>query len=105
MLALATTRCDWTIVLTRWQAFPADVVNIYTAQTIMDAYLVQDRLEVGSGQVDGGGVTTGTRADDNNLGVHLLAYLAGPLGFPDAERAAVGVAIGDGRHGASFFVV
>lgn len=71
----------------------------------VSAYLVEDRLEVGSGQVDGGGVTTGTRADDNNLGVHLLAYLAGSLGFPDAERAAVGMAVGDGRHGANFFVV
>lgn len=70
--------------LTHWQAYPAHVVSIRTAQK-KSTYLVEDRLEVSSGQVNGGGVTTGTGADDNNLGVHLLADLAGPLGFPDAD--------------------
>lgn len=90
--------------LTRWQAYPAYVVNIHIAQNIVSTYLVEDRLEVSSGQVNGGGVTTGTRADDNNLGMHLLADFAGPLRFPDADRVAVGFAVQD-RHGASFFIV
>lgn len=105
MLALTIARCNWTITPHPLASIPCRCRQYLYSPKNVSAYLVEDRLEVGPGQVDGGGVTTGTRADDNNLGVHLLAYLAGSLGFPDAERAAVGMAVGDGRHGANFFVV
>lgn len=50
--------------------------------------LIEHRLQLGAGQVDGGGVSRGPGADDNDLGMHPSAGDAGKM-----SRAALRVSL------------
>lgn len=62
----------------------------------VETHLVQDRLQVGTREVDRGGVSGRSGSNDDHLRVLLLGLGSVSLGLGHADSVD---SVGDGRHG------